>query len=405
VYIQRHAEKTVKAVAKMFGAVLVTGPRQVGKTTMLRESLGNVAYVSLDDPMVLEQAKESPMSFVADNRWPVFIDEIQKAPALFPLLKMNIDKENRKGMYYLSGSQQFHMMKNVSESMSGRIGIINLLPLSLRERNGLAFDEPFIPTREYLDKMRENHVGVTSDALWHIIQRGSMPELASNADFDWQMFYSAYVKTYIERDVRALTQVADESKFIRFMAAVACYTGQLLNISSLSRDVNISQQTAERWLSVLVSANIVYLLQPYSNNVMARTIKTPKLYFLDTGLAAYLTRWTSPDVLRNGAMAGAFFETFVIGEVIKSYYNRGLEPPIWYYRDKYSEIDLIIENNGKLHPVEIKKHSDPKKNDIRAFAKLDNVPGHERGEGCVLCMYDHVMSMSETDRAVPVAYV
>lgn len=401
-YIQRHAERTVETVAKMFGAVLVTGPRQVGKTTMLRACRGDIAYVSMDDPMQLSQAQESPMAFVADNRWPVFIDEIQKAPNLFPLLKMNIDKERGKGMYYLSGSQQFQMMKNVSESMAGRVGIINLLPLSLRERCGLAFDEPFIPTEDYIASMRPYAKELTSDELWRVIQRGSMPELVSNPDFDWQMFYAAYIKTYIERDVRELTQVADETKFMKFMSAVACYTGQLLNLSSLSRDVNISQQTAERWLSILVSSNIVYLLRPYSGNVMARTIKTPKLYFLDTGLAAYLTRWTTPDVLRHGAMAGAFFETFVIGEVIKSYYNRGIEPPIYFYRDKYNEIDLLIERDGRLHPVEIKKHADVKKSDIRAFAKLDGVG---RGEGCVLSMYPQPMKLSDTDRTIPVWYL
>lgn len=401
-YIQRHAEKTVDTVARMFGAVLVTGPRQVGKTTMLKECRGDIDYVSMDDPMRLGQAQESPMAFVSDNRWPVFIDEIQKAPNLFPLLKMNIDKERGKGMYFLSGSQQFQMMKNVSESMAGRVGIINLLPLSLRERRGLTFDRPFIPTEEYIDSMRRHAKELTSDELWSVIQRGSMPELVSNPDFDWQMFYSAYIKTYIERDVRELTQVADETKFMRFMSAVACYTGQLLNISSLSRDVNISQQTVERWLSILVSSNLVYLLRPYSGNVMARTIKTPKLYFLDTGLAAYLTRWTTPDVLRNGAMAGAFFETFVIGEVIKSYYNRGMEPPIFFYRDKYNEIDLLIERDGLLHPVEIKKHADAKKGDIRAFEKLNGVG---RGEGCVLCMYPQPMRISDTDRAVPVWYL
>lgn len=404
-YIRRHAEKTVGTIARMFGSVLVTGPRQVGKTTLLKKYCGDMTYISMDDPILLRQAQESPTAFISDNHWPVFIDEIQKAPNLFPLLKINIDRKKEKGMYFLSGSQQFQMMKNVSESLAGRIGIVNLLPLSLRERQGLTFDEPFIPTEEYITNLKQYAKALTSDEIWSIIQRGSMPELVCNSDFDWQMFYSAYVRTYIERDVRALTQVADETKFIKFMAAVACYTGQLLNISSLSRDVNISQQTAERWLSILVSSNIVFLLRPYSNNVMSRTIKTPKLYFLDTGLAAYLTRWTSPDVMRNGAMAGAFFETFVIGEVVKSYYNQGIEPPLFFYRDKYNEIDLLIERDGVLHPVEIKKHADPRKNDIRAFTKLNGLTNVKRGEGCVLCMYPQPLKLDDSDRSVPVWYL
>lgn len=404
-YIKRHAEKVVTTIAKMFGAVLVTGPRQVGKTTMLRECLGDIGYVSLDDPIMVDQANNEPQAFLADNRPPVFIDEIQKVPTLFPLLKMNIDKERKRGMYFLSGSQQFQMMKNVSESMSGRIGIVNLLALSLRESKGIAFDEPFVPTQSYIEARRECAEEISSDELWSIIQRGQMPLLVDNPSFSSQMYYSAYVKTYIERDVRQLTQVADETKFARFMAAVACYTGQLLNISSLARDVNISKQTAERWLSILVTSNIVYLLQPFSNNMMARTIKSPKLYFLDTGLAAYLTRWTSPDVLRNGAMAGAFFETFVVSEIIKSYFNQGIEPPIWFYRDKYGEIDLVIEHDRRLYPVEIKKHADPKPSDARAFTKLDNALGYERGEGCVLCMYDKIVTLTEKVRTIPLWYI
>lgn len=389
----------------MFGSVLVTGARQVGKTTLLQNCLDGISYVTLDDPILLDQAKNEPRTFLSDNRPPVFIDEIQKAPNLFPVLKMNMDKEKSKGMYYLSGSQQFQMMKNVSESMSGRVGIVNLHSLSLRERMGQEYDEPFIPTQSYVAVRKDSAQELTSDELWKIIQRGSMPDLVANPDFDSQMYYSAYVKTYIERDVRQLTQVADETCFAKFMSAVACYTGQLLNVSSLARDVNISQQTVERWLSILITSNVVFLLRPFSNNVMTRTIKTPKLYFLDTGLAAYLTRWTTPQVLRNGAMAGAFFETFVIGEIVRSYANRGLEPPIWFYRDKYNEIDLVIESDGTLYPVEIKKHSDPKRSDMRAFSKLDNAAGYKRGEGCVLCMLDRVVSVGDNDRFIPVWYV
>ena len=234
-----------------------------------------------------------------------------------------------------------------------------------------------------------------------------MPELCENPDFDWQMFYGAYLRTYIERDVRDLTEIGDTVKFSKFMVAVAAMTGNLLNYASLARDVGISQPTAERWLSILVASNIVYLLQPYSNNVTKRAVKTPKLYFLDTGLAAYLTKWNTPDVLKNGAMAGAFFESFVISEIIKSYYNKGiLEPPIYFYRDKeMNEIDLIIENAGILHPIEIKKHADPTKKDVEAFDVLDKITGVVRGSGGVICLYDNLITMRGNDRVIPIKYI
>ena len=234
-----------------------------------------------------------------------------------------------------------------------------------------------------------------------------MPELCREPDFDWQMFYGAYVRTYIERDVRELSEIGDTVKFTRFMTAAAASTGQLINIASLARDVGISQPTAERWLSILVASNIVYLLKPYANNITKRAVKTPKLYFLDTGLAAYLTRWNTVDVLKNGAMAGAFFENFVISEIIKSYYNNGIiEPPLYFYRDKdMNEIDLLIEENGTLYPLEMKKHADPQKRDIRAFDLLDRIPGIRRGPGGVICLYDNLITLKDNDRVIPVTYL
>jgi len=191
------------------------------------------------------------------------------------------------------------------------------------------------------------------------------------------------------------------------MTVTASYTGQLLNVASLARDVGISAPTAERWLSILVTSNIIYLLRPYSNNITKRTVKTPKLYFLDTGLAAYLTRWNTADVLKNGAMAGAFFETFILSEIIKSYYNNGvLDLPIYFYRDKeMNEIDFLIESNGIIYPLEIKKHADPNKRDISAFALLDKIPNIERGSGGVICMYDTLISLKDQDKVIPVKYL
>ena len=406
-YIKRHAEDAVSKLSKMFGAVLVTGPRQVGKTTMLKKVAEHAAYITLDDPLLLATAVEQSGTFFKDNPPPVFIDEIQYAPNLFSHIKIMIDREKKKGQFFMSGSQQFHMMKNVSESLAGRLGLLTLLGLSMREKQGVSISEPFLPIDDYFAVRRQNLKDLSYDDVWYNIHRGSMPELYVNKDFDWQMFYGAYVKTYIERDVRELTQVGDEVKFLRFMTVAASQIGQLLNLASLARDVGISQSTAERWMSILVTSNIVYLLKPYSNNITKRMVKTPKLYFLDTGLAAYLTKWITPDVLKNGAMAGAFFENFVIAEIIKSYYNKGiLEPPLYFYRDKnMNEIDLLIEYNGILYPLEMKKHADPNKRDIAAFSQLDKIPSVKRGPGGVICMYDNLITLKDNDRVIPVKYL
>ena len=404
-FYKRHAEETIRKLKRMFGAVLVTGARQVGKTTLLKDVAGAANYVTLDDPIMLTVAKELAGTFFKDNPPPVFVDEIQYAANLFPYIKIILDRDKNKGQFFLSGSQQFRMMKNISESLAGRLGILNLPGLSLREICGIMFDEPFIPTDEYFNKHRMDMASVTYADVWHAIHRGFMPELCANPDFDWQVFYAAYVKTYIERDVRDLTQVGDEIKFIRFMTVAASRTGQLLNLASLARDVGISQPTAERWLSIMVTSNLIHLLQPYHSNITKRTVNTPKMYFLDTGLAAYLTRWNTPDVLKNGAMAGAFFETFVISEIIKSYANNGiLEFPVYFYRDKDgNEIDLLVSQGNTLHPIEVKKHADPDKSDVAKFSIIDKINGVVRGQGGVVCLYDHLITLKGDDKAIPVS--
>lgn len=406
-YIKRHAEATVNTLSKMFGAILVAGPRQVGKTTMLQRITEGMNSATLDDMIVRATAQEQSGTFFKDNPPPVFIDEIQKAPELFSRIKMYIDREHKKGQFFMCGSQQFQMMKGVSESLSGRIGLVTLLGFSLRERYGVSNDTPFLPTDAYFDERKKQLANIPYEDVWSMIHRGSMPELCENPDFDWQMFYGAYVRTYIERDVRDLSEIGDTVKFSRFMIAAAASTGQLVNLTSMARDVGISQPTAERWLSILVASNIVYLLKPYSNNITKRAVKTPKLYFLDTGLAAYLTRWNTPEVLKNGAMAGAFFESFVISEIIKSYYNKGIvEPPLYFYRDKdMNEIDLVIEENGTLYPLEMKKHADPQKKDMDAFDLLDTIPGIKRGPGGVICLYDRLITLKGNDRVIPINYL
>lgn len=403
-YIHRHIEKTIKKIEKIFSTVLITGPRQVGKTTILKKLKNKLQYITLDDPIMLQTAINDPGNFFKSINNAI-IDEIQYAPNLFKYIKMIVDNNNKKGQFYLTGSQQFHLMKNVSETLAGRIGILNLLGLSLREINKINFDLSFIPTELYLKKRQKELKLFSYKQIWNIIWKGSMPAMYAQKN-DWSLYYSTYLKTYLERDVRDLTQVGDELRFLQFMRVIAANTGNLLNLSSVSKEVGISQPTAQRWLSVLQTSNVVYLLYPYSNNVIKRTIKTPKIYFLDTGLCAFLTKWNNQDVLENGAMAGAFFETFVISEIIKSYYNIGLEPQIYYYRDKDGkEIDLLIFENGCLYPIEIKKTSNPNITDIKAFNILDNLKNPQRVAGGIVCMYDNLVPLQNQDMIIPVSYL
>jgi predicted AAA+ superfamily ATPase len=406
VYIPRHIEPTIEKTRKMFGAVCVTGARQTGKSTMIEKTYPSATSVTLDDVRLRESAINEPATFIDGLALPVFIDEVQRAPGIFHYIKQYIDKHKVKGEFLMSGSQQFHLMKNVSESMAGRVGVLELHGLSLREIEGDSFRENFIPIKAYMTARDNRHLNISQKSLWHRIWRGSYPELVANPGYDWELFYRSYITTYLERDVRELAQVGDEMKFYQFMQACAAMTGQLLNMASLARDIGVSTSTAERWVSILKTSGIVHLLQPYHNNILKRATKTPKLYFFDTGLACYLTRWENEDVLKVGAMSGAMFETFVIAEILKSYANNGSDPDVYFYRDKEQrEIDLLIHKNGTLYPIEIKKHADVSKGDIKAFAILDKIPDVIRGEGCVVCAGNETYPLSEYDRVVGIGWV
>ncbi len=403
-YIKRSAEKVIEKEEKMFKAILVTGARQVGKTTMLKNLKPNTNYITLDDMLLNQSAKEDPDLFLKSHPAPIIIDEIQYAPDLLRYIKIAIDNNEKKAQFYLTGSQQFHLMKDVSESLAGRIGILNLLGLSLREITETDFYKPFIPTQDYFKEREMYKTSISYSEIWDIIHKGTMPALYQK-DSDFDIFYTMYVNTYIERDVRNLTQVGDTLTFLKFMTVLASRIGQLLNLQSIANEVGISIPTAQRWLSILVSSNIVYLLEPYYNNIAKRAIKTPKVYFLDTGLVSYLTKWKNKDVLESGNMAGNFFENFVIVEIIKSYYNNGeLRPPLYFYRDKEKrEIDLIIEQNGKLHPIEIKKSANPNKDMISNFNVLEKIG--KTGEGGIICMYDKMIDLDEKNKVIPYNYL
>ena len=412
-YVKRHIENTIKKVSGMYPAVIVTGPRQVGKTTVLRKVCADLKYVTLDDPEILEYAKKEGGLFCRTYSPPVVLDEIQYAPELFPYIKMIADETQEKKLFYMTGSQAFHLMKNVSESLAGRIGIIQMLGLSMREITGRTFDTPFLPVSGYIGESDKELKELPQLEVWKIIQKGSMPRLYHedmNEDGNgnmWRRFYGDYVRTYIERDVRALTQVGDETAFMQFMRLLAASTGQMLNYSRIAKEIGKSVDTIKNWVSILKASGIVYLLPPYYNNFNKRIVKTPKIYFMDTGLASYLTGWYTAEQLQFGAMSGNLFETFVISEIIKSYYNKGYDDfGFSYYRDKdMNEIDLIIECNGVLYPIEIKKTGNPDKQDIKAFAKLENNGLRAVGEGGLICMADSVRYLSPKDRVIPLKYI
>ena len=401
-YIKRTSEDVIKKLSKQFKVVLVTGARQVGKSTLLKHCDENRNYVSLDDLSERELAINEPKLFLETHKTPLIIDEIQYAPNLLSYIKLIVDKSDKKGQYWLTGSQQFHLMKNVSESLAGRVGILDLMGLSLAELSQIPNNEPFFPDLEYIEERRENHKNYSTSDIFKIIYNGSFPALNNQDEFqDRNAFYSAYIRTYIERDIRYLSSISNEMKFLNFIRVVAARTGQVLKYSELANAVDISEPTAKTWLSVLVSSNIVYLLEPYYCNITKRMTKMPKIYFLDTGLCSYLTGWSSPEVIEKGAMNGAFFETFVVSEILKSYRHNGERPLIYWYRDtQQKEIDLLIERDGKLHPIEIKLTSNPNKSMLKHFNVLDN-----QGYGGLICMRESDIPLTEDVSAIPISYI
>ena len=404
-YLHRHIEKLIFQRGKTCQTVLVTGARQVGKSTLLENSAAkDIPQFSLDDITLLASIKRDMQGFLDDNKPPLFIDEIQYAPELFRGIKVIIDKrKDEDGLYYMTGSQKFELMQGVSESLSGRIAVLNLLGLSSREINGEEFTDPFIPTQEFI-KTRETNKMLSSQELWKRIHRGFFPRLVLRSSLDWEGFYADYMKTYIERDVQKLSQVGDTVSFVNFMTILAARTGQLLNYASVARDAGVSEPVIKKWISILEASNIIYLLRPFSLNVTTRVVKTPKLYFLDTGLASYLCRWLTPETLQNGALNGQIFETYVVGEILKSYYNAGKEPPLYFYRnEKAEEVDLLFYLNGTLHPVEIKKTASPNAGDVSVFRLLEKAfPSIKIGTGALICTYDKVLPLTDNVKIVPV---
>lgn len=404
-YINRHILPYLERMKKQFRVLLITGSRQVGKATLLKNKLlPEYDYVTLDDFSDLSIAQKDAALFFKNHPLPVIVDEVQRAPNLFLQIKLLADNSEEKGKIILTGSQSYKLLSNAADSLAGRVCIINMSSLSLREKYGIDFNTEFLPTEEYISK-RKNFIK-TYENLWNHIWRGSMPELADDT-VEWESFYRSYIRTYIDRDVADLIDVKNLVKFNNFMQCIASRVGELFNADSLARDVGVTSKTISQWTSILESSGVIKLLQPYEKNVSNRAVKTPKIYFMDTGLVCHLVGWSSSQVAMNGAMSGSLFENFVISEIIKSYYNSGHDSKdIYFYRDKdKKEIDLIIEKDNILYPIEIKKSAQPTIDMAKSFSVLHKIPGKTVGQGCILCQCDKMHYLSDNVAALPVEYI
>ena len=419
-YISRTMEKTVDKMKKSFPVIMITGPRQVGKTTLLsmmveKDKNEKINFISLDDLNARTLAIEDPELFLRTYEMPLIIDEFQYAPNLLSYIKIIVDKkrlENLKnnrvkcnGLFYLTGSQAFETMENVTESLAGRIAVLDMNGLTNRELENIE-DEVFVPDLEILKNKKLTEVLSTIQVFDKII-KGSYPEIYKNEELDRSEYFETYIRTYIERDIRQLINVQDEIKFLKFISNVAVRTGQELNLSDICNGIGITSVTAEKWLSILKNTGIVYLLQPYSNNNVARIVKKPKVYFMDTGLACYLAGYMDSRTLEKSAYNGAIFETYVISEIIKSYINNGLDAKkyLYYYRDNNGrEIDLLIIKNNVVYPIEIKKSANPGKESIKNFSVVNKF-GLEIGNGGVICMKNEIFPIDRENNYIPIELI
>lgn len=402
-YINRDLESKILSLSTEYSCILITGPRQVGKTTVLKQLMtDDREYVTLDDLEERKLAKTDPGMFLQVHNLPIFIDEVQYAPELFSYIKIAIDNGAAPGAFWLTGSQAFKLMELAQESLAGRVAILHMTSLSQHEIYGSGDTQPFSIDLSQIKIRKNTNAPADMKEIYERIWNGSMPGLASGRFSDRDVFYNSYLQTYIERDVSELIERVDKIMFADFVRAAACRSGQMLNIHDIAMDVGVSDDTAKRWLAVLERSSVIFYLRPYSNNLLKRTVKTPKMYFFDTGLVAYLTRYSSPEILANGAINGAILENYVVSEIRKTYFNNAKECLMWYYRDKDSnEIDMVMESDGELHPIEIKRSVNPPSELISAFSVLDkgSVP---RGKGAIICMRPELSAVNADNLIVPV---
>lgn len=404
-YLNRAIENTISKAVKQSKVVLLSGPRQTGKTTVIKNCFPEYNYITLDDENYLSLAKRDPQLFFKDQTLPLIIDEVQYAEELFRTIKYIVDKSPDKGQMILTGSQTHKLMEASSSMLVGRMSILELSSLSMREQKKVIFDLPFIPNEEYI-KQRKKSLKPYSN-IWDHIHRGSMPELLDNQR-DWEWFYRDYIKTYLERDINKIINLKDELKFRSFLVSVAARSSQMLVYNDIANDIGVDIKTVQNWLSIIEASGLVKLVHTYKNNVIKRMVKAPKLYFMDTGLMCYLVGWKTAEQAKNGAMSGAIFETFAVSEIIKSYLNKGIDITnrIFYYRDKDKrEIDLLICDNNTIYPVEIKSAAQIRMDMIKNFSALNSKDEINAGHGAVVCLCDNKTSISEDVDALPIEYI
>lgn len=418
-YIHRTIENKLKEMYGKFPAILVTGSRQSGKSTVLQYITYNkgekINEVSLDDLNERAMAIEDPEAFLRVHGVPLIIDEFQYAPNLLSYIKIKIDDARKNEMfgdgkpvgtlYYLTGSQIFETMENITESLAGRVGIIDLYPLSTREIYGLQ-EEIFIPDI-YVIKNKEPLKYEYMNNVFDRIFRGSYPELYKNSEINLEAFFSSYLRTYIERDVRKIINIQDEPKFMKFISSMAARTGQEFNATDIARDVGVNAETIVRWTGILSNTYIIFLLQPHMNNNVGRIIKRPKIYFMDTGLACYLTGYVSSETLQRSAYSGQIFETYIVSEIVKSYTNNQRDPRkhLYYYRDNNGkEIDLLVVHEDNIYPIEIKKGANPGKEAIKNFDIIKKFEMNSPN-GVVICLSKDIHALDEKNYMLPIEYI
>ena len=404
-YLHRSIENVLEKAIGQTKVVLVTGARQTGKTTVIQNTFSDYNYITLDDENMLRLAKTDPSLFFKDQEYPLIIDEVQYAEELFRTIKLIVDRNPQKGQVILTGSQTHKLMEAASSMLVGRMSILEMSSLSLRELFKVEYSKPFIPTERYI-KERKNHLAKYDD-LWKRIHRGSMPELLDE-NRDWEWFYRDYIRTYLERDIRKIINLKDELKFRSFLISLAARSGQIIVYEDIASDVGVDIKTVQNWLSIVETSGIVKLIHTYKNNAIKRMIKSPKLYFMDTGLMCYLVGWKTYEQAKNGAMSGNIFETFVVSEIIKSYFNAGMDikDRLFYYRDKdKKEIDLLILEDGIIHPIEIKSAASVRKDMIRNFSVLGNKKEISVGRGAVICLSENIVPITESVDALPIEYI